>query len=392
MKVRHKLRNKLIVAFIAATLIPVFATGLYAIYISSNTLKAQAVNAQNERLNTIKNSIESFLSTTQSDLLFLSQSPTFTSYIELKTKKASADALKKQRKILANEFLALSRNRRIYYQIRYLDETGQEIVRIDSNTIRSQIIDDEKLQNKQDRYYFKNTMAATGNNIFVSPLDLNRERGEIEEPYKPVIRYALKITDQNNNKVGILILNIDANQFLGKLNNVRLVASSGAFAAHPITKRRWGAKRDLNTGINIKKEYPKWFEIITQRSSGTISNKKVTLSYQKIIVPSTSRNWTLIMQQNTSKILNSVNKFRITFFIIVAIAVFIAFIFALIFSIKITRPIEHLTELADDISKGKLVDNPVIVNDKGEIGQLAEAFERMRVSMLKAFEKLRHRR
>lgn len=47
---------------------------------------------------------------------------------------------------------------------------------------------------------------------------------------------------------------------------------------------------------------------------------------------------------------------------------------------KISRPILHLAKVADDISHGD-VSKPVVKESRDEIGELAEAFERMRVSL-----------
>jgi HAMP domain-containing protein len=47
---------------------------------------------------------------------------------------------------------------------------------------------------------------------------------------------------------------------------------------------------------------------------------------------------------------------------------------------RISRPIIHLTRVAEDISKGD-ISKPVERESKDEIGELAEAFERMRVSL-----------
>nr|WP_305792775.1 HAMP domain-containing protein [Sedimenticola hydrogenitrophicus] len=55
---------------------------------------------------------------------------------------------------------------------------------------------------------------------------------------------------------------------------------------------------------------------------------------------------------------------------------------------RISRPIEYLTEQADKVSMGNLL-NPIDLRDATEIGRLGEAFERMRVSMVRAIE---HRR
>jgi HAMP domain-containing protein len=55
-------------------------------------------------------------------------------------------------------------------------------------------------------------------------------------------------------------------------------------------------------------------------------------------------------------------------------------ILAVIYGRSISRPITNLTAVADEISKGE-ISKPVPKETKDEIGDLAEAFERMRVSL-----------
>jgi HAMP domain-containing protein len=382
MKIHHRLRTKLIIMFSIVALMPALITGIYAIHVSSKSLRMRALTTQTAHAEILAKSITSFLSMVKGDILFLSQSPLMKSYLHLRGTKSFLN-----RKKLEKEFLTLSRNRRIYYQLRYLDETGQEVVRIDSDGLRSWIVDKEQLQNKSDRYYFKNTMRLLGKRVFVSPLDLNREMGKIEVPHKPVIRYAVTVYD-NNQKAGIVIMNIDANQFLEPLDDARLVTEDGYFAAHPNAKKRWGGVGDLNTGYNLGKEYPRLANKIRGRDD-TISTPIVTLSHFKVSVPGSADDWILIVQRDTDDILKSVVAFRTTFILILVFTIVITLFFALLFSAKITRPIEQLTRVADAISKGELIDNRVTVSAKGEIGQLAQAFERMRVTMVKSFERLR---
>ena len=411
MKIHHRLRTRLIAIFCMVTLIPVLITGIYAIRVSSKTLQMQALLTQTEQANTLKNNLRSFLNTTKGDLLFLAESPAMNDYLSLRSmispsthseteasttssdsekpvSQARQNALELQRQTLEREFLALSRNRHIYYQIRYLDETGQEVVRVDTEGSTSRIVERAKLQDKSDRYYFQNTMRLSGQRIFVSPLDLNREKGEIEIPHKPVIRYAVNVYDNHNRKAGIVITNVDANQFLNSLAEVRLVNKDGYFMSHPDTEKRWGGDNDLDSGYNLEKEYPQLAAKILGQD-GTISTPTITLSYLRVSVAGTNRHWTLIIQQDTDDILKSVKLFQTTFIIILIVAVITALVLALLFSARITRPIEYLTRTAEAISKGDLVSNRVEVKDKGEIGQLAGAFERMRVSMIKSFERLR---
>ncbi len=384
-----KLKSKLIVAFSIITLIPALITGLYAIQVSSNSLRTQALTTQTARVQTLANNVESFLSVVKGDVLFLSQSPVMKEYATLRFKNTPNDILEQKRHVLEEEFLAISKNRGIYYQVRYLDEKGQEVVRVDSDGANHTIITGEKLQNKSARYYFKDAIRLWGTQLFVSPLDLNREHGEIEIPHKPVIRYGVNVYDDKNNKAGIVLVNVDAKKFLKPLAKIRLVDQNGYFMSHPNVKKRWGGPTDLNTNEKLQKEYGKLSKTILGKH-GTISTDEITLSYEGIKVPGVAYEWTLIIQDDTDAILNSVKKFRAIFSLILLLAIIFALFLAWFFSKIITRPLEHLTLAAENISKGELHSNKIgFTDDKSEIGQLARAFERMRVSMIKSFERLR---
>ncbi len=392
MKIYHRLRTKLVAVFTFVTLIPALITGIYAIHVSSQTLRMQALSTQTVQAKTLANNVSSFLTAVKGDILFLTHSPVMRDYLSLRVTEGVStgfpEVLEPKRHALEQEFLALSRHRRIYYQVRYLDETGQEIARVDSDGLKSEIIKRDKLQNKSGRYYFKDAIALFGKEIFVSPLDLNRERGKIEIPHKPVIRYAVNVYDDNNQQAGIVIVNVDANQFIKLLGNTRLVDDKGFFLNHPDAAKRFGGPVDLDTGYNIEKEYPQAANQILNQD-GTLSTSTLTLSHQQVKVPGTHHHWTLIIQRNTNEILKTVIAFRLTFSVILIVAVLAALLLAWMFSAKITSPIEQLTKVAETISKGELVTHSVEIEDKGEIGRLAQAFERMRVSMIKSFERLR---
>jgi len=108
---------------------------------------------------------------------------------------------------LLENLLIFSRNKRVYDQIRYLDKTGQEVVRVNYNNGKPTVVPTEKLQNKAGRYYLKDVIKLEMGEVFISPFDLNIEHGKIEEPIKPMIRFGTPIFDNQGNKKGILLLN-----------------------------------------------------------------------------------------------------------------------------------------------------------------------------------------
>jgi HAMP domain-containing protein len=407
MKIYHRLRTKLSIAFIIVTLIPTLIIGIYAIQVASQTLQAQTLAQQTEQVKILENLIRSFLSIVKSDLLFLSQSAPLREYLNLHTvlmsdsqvesvptnsteatQQAVHNILEQKQTALEQEFLSFSRYRRIYYQISYLNETGQEIARVDADEFKSWVVDKKLLKNNADRYNFKETIRLSSKQIFISKLDLNREQGQLEVPHKPVIRYAVNVYYPNNQRAGIVTINADANQFLQALGDAFLIDQEGFFLHHPNPKKEWGGPSDLKTGVTFEKDYPQIASQVLNKN-GTLSTNTAAISYQRIIVPGSSQQWTLLVLHHTREIFQGIMEFRLAFNIILAIAILIAIWFAIILSAKITRPIEQLTRIAEAISRGELIENRVEIHDKSEIGQLAQAFERMRVSMIKSFEKLR---
>ncbi len=124
---------------------------------------------------------------------------------------------------LVNDYLLLSKRKGLYDQIRYIDEHGMEVVRVNYNDDAPAPVPDSELQNKSDRYYFKEAIKLDKGEIYISPFDLNIENMELEMPIKPMIRFATPVFDTNGSKKGIIVLN-----YLGEglLNNMKVSAAA----------------------------------------------------------------------------------------------------------------------------------------------------------------------
>ncbi len=144
-------------------------------------------------------------------------------------------------------FLNFAHSKRIYDQVRYLDILGHEIIRVNYDGKKADLTPEAELQNKADRYYFKETIKLPPHTVYTSPLDLNIEHGQLEIPYKPMLRLAIRVTDKNNQPSGIIILNFLAGHYLQELENVRnlsmgdlsLINSSGQFIFHKNPSKQW---------------------------------------------------------------------------------------------------------------------------------------------------------
>lgn len=116
---------------------------------------------------------------------------------------------KQKKEEIENIFLAVAGTNHKIMQARILDKTGKEIVRVDRSSENDQpfIVQTAKLQDKSKRDYFKKVSEMKTESIWHSVFDLNIENNKIEFPYRPTIRIAMPIL-QNDEFAGAIIVNL----------------------------------------------------------------------------------------------------------------------------------------------------------------------------------------
>jgi len=214
----------------------------YGVYIiNSEDYRAEAIDAMSQRMDSLFLEMNNFPENEGNDMLYLGKMRGLNNLIN-----SEGIEWEKDRKILIDDFLIFMGANSIYYQLRYIDEKGVEIVKVERIGDDVYEVDGKDLQSKVDRYYFEETMKLDKEEIYISPLDLNikndvvENRGTKENPeYVPVIRYAMPVFDNSGKAKGILILNVYADYFLEDVRRLRgdgelsfLVDSDGYYLAH----------------------------------------------------------------------------------------------------------------------------------------------------------------
>ena len=106
-----------------------------------------------------------------------------------------------------NNYIRTMQGLDVYEQFRLVDLHGNELVRYEKVDQDSMAPAD--LQNKVDRGYFQAGLSLRKGQVYVSPIELNRENGVLETPHKPVIRGVTPIYDINNAQVGLAVINFN---------------------------------------------------------------------------------------------------------------------------------------------------------------------------------------
>jgi PAS domain S-box-containing protein len=190
-------------------------------------------------------------------------------------------------RLMAEDFATLMLRNPYYDQVRWIDETGMEKVRVNMGASGPETVPPQLLQNKKDRPYFTDTMALSLGDMLVSPMDLNAENGRIETPQKPTLRMAVALVDAGGAARGILILNLlmaplldrFAHQVERGANRAMLLNRDGYWLYSSDTADEWAFmfKRVHTMGT----EHPHTWQAMTTLPSGNLLKEGIW-SWQQI--------------------------------------------------------------------------------------------------------------
>lgn len=236
----------------------------------------ELINQLGEQLNTVFFEIKS-------DLRFLSEEYTLHALNGI-TKYQSTT------KSLEQHWTAMAAQSGRYDQIRFLDNQGQEVIRINYNNGNPFPVSHDKLQSKKHRYYFKEAINTPAEEIWNSILDLNIERKQIELPLKPTIRFGVRINGHNGEADGVIILNYLANEILKDFRRTSATFSGEAILLNwqgyslvsPESSQDWGFMfpDSPQSGINI--QHSQAWEHIQRHQQGQLFTQKGLYTFNHV--------------------------------------------------------------------------------------------------------------
>ncbi len=209
---------------------------------------------------------------------------------------------------LSADLLAFARHRGKYDQIRFLNESGREVIRINWNQGQPIIVPTTELQDKSGRYYVEKAFALKQGDVYISPFDLNVEKNSIEEPMKPTIRLATPIFDRKGHKRGLIVLNYIGQRMLDRLQEVHrdatgkqfwLLNTDGYWLLGPRPEMEWGFMYPERSAMRFATQYAEvWSSIQSSTQQDQLQNTTGLFTYSRIIPMQTSgvisKHWNLV--------------------------------------------------------------------------------------------------
>jgi methyl-accepting chemotaxis protein len=383
------IRNKLVAASAAVTLPPLIALGWYGGSTIEEALRTDGLSRLESRLDSLTAQVERYLAGTDGDLLLLADTPALAQYL-LAIDSGQVDLMEAARKNLSLAFVRLSEIRGTYHQIRFIDSTGSEKIRVDRNNDVTIVVSPEKLETKKNDSAFEEALKLAKGKLLVSPVELNREKGKLEEPHRPILRYSTPVFDANARRRGVLVIGVAVDPIMKLVGSTAqsgetmfLADNGGAYLSHPEQGKLFGSDRDLATGEGVLKDYPELGKdiVATRERFRNEASDVVTLA-QPVAIPGVNgvNLGVLVDSMPTGILYATASSFRSLFNTVTFVALLVALAFGSLVAYYVTQPIMKLTAQVDRMSRGDL-DAPIEAVSNDEIQTLAVAMERLRKSM-----------
>ncbi len=172
-----------------------------------------------------------------------------------------------------NQFLlAATVSNESFMQLRFIDSSGMESVRIDriKGADTPAIVAENELQNKKGRYYFEEAARLSKGMYWHSNLDLNIEHGQIEMPIRPTFRIATPVFSDYQFS-GFIVANISIESLLSALSassdfDIYIIDKEGEFILHPSAELSWS--RYLPNRSNVLTQFPEFGDSILEVTDG----------------------------------------------------------------------------------------------------------------------------
>lgn len=211
-----------------------------------------------------------------------------------------------QNHALTTLLTVFSQEKQVYDQIRFMDTLGAEKLRINYDQGRPKQVAEADLQKKSSRYYIKEIRHLRKGELYISPLDLNIEKGVIERPFKPVLRFGKLVYNAKGELKGSLLLNFKGGALIDAFKqatrnsgaNIALLNRDGYWLSSPDKEQEWHFMFDNSQ--SFASEFPDAWATIEHRYEGQFETLSQLITFTTVspLPPSLARrstpNWKIV--------------------------------------------------------------------------------------------------
>lgn len=162
-------------------------------------------------------------------------------------------------KTLEASLLAVSPLLPTVSQLRVLDQSGLEVIRLNVNNEKAVFAQQHELQNKSKRDYYVNALGLVQDEVYLSKLDLNMENGKVVMPLEPTIRAVYKWRVNDDYYIVINFKLTDLYHTLKTLHtdytDLMVSFNFDYYVTHPVDSKEWSSML-ATKGTSLLSEFP----------------------------------------------------------------------------------------------------------------------------------------
>jgi signal transduction histidine kinase/CheY-like chemotaxis protein len=286
-------------------------------------------------------------------------------------------------------------------QVRYLDATGMEWLRVDMAGDQPQVVPEVALQDKSDQAYFLHAATIEPDQCHVSPISLNVDHGRMQID-NPVLRVSTPVW-RDDQFYGVIVMNISAKSIMKEVerqvDNSKIIfaTESGSYMSHPNENKRWSSQIG-----NEELLYTDWPELSLGRirthnlaESGrplrlTSQDGDTDLALSYVKFDEINEGWIIGLELDREEVYSASGAMTRFILGLTGLVGVIAIAFALCASLIWVRPLREISAASDAIRKG---DYKIRINSSrsDELGEMAQSFNCMAEELDQALESERMR-
>ena len=174
-----------------------------------------------------------------------------------------------------------------FNQIRYLDNRGQEVLRIDRN---GRIVPPGELQDKSGRPFFQKTSTLAAGQMYLSAFDLSVENGRVKQPPEPMLRFAMPIFDGTGQRRGVYVINFLGSSLFSHLqslrpegqSHLRVLNAEGYWLKAAQPEQEWGFMFSERNASTLARTEPELWARLASEPNGQTRHAGGSFSWRRI--------------------------------------------------------------------------------------------------------------
>lgn len=382
-----KIKSKMIIAFIALSIIPLLIAGLIGISSNLKSLQKISIENLNNSLSMTQNKLDLFFHSIEENVYFFTSSTTFNRYINAVNKEDSPEINNTTLDIIP-EIMSFTHNKDYFHQIKLINKDGDELFCLEKKENNYHFFNDDELNQTGTQFYLYVAKNIPPNTAAFLPTELRKNTNNELIPTVCVIFHV-----QNSNFFGALVFQIYADSFFKFLKQERskihgtkvmLVNKDGHYLYHSEKKTNWNqllaSRQTLNLQVDFGNELAD--KILSDPANLIYEFGDYIIVQTKVFTSDVGldNQNTLLISVLKKDIFQTVQLYKLIFWILFLFFLLLSFVLAQIATNQFIMPIKKLINKARIISTGNY-DVRVKIDTYDEIEELANQFNIMASSL-----------